>query len=248
MLRDSDLEGYKVPGILDKLIVTLFADDTSVYLSKNDKFSDLKIILDTWCAASGAKFNVPKTIIIPIGTVEHRTQLMNERKSQEMEEPIPESVHIAEDGESSRSLGSYIGNNLDPNVPWDSIMTATEEVLERVQRLHPTLNGKRVGIQTYAASRSNYLTSAEDMPNSMEKRFEKLEFKFFWEGKTARVNRQTLKLPLDEGGQNLVDIKLRNDAIHLGTRRKSLTEGMKISRDVRTRPRANVEPNVSSML
>ncbi|KAF9022108.1 hypothetical protein BDZ89DRAFT_903469, partial [Hymenopellis radicata] len=26
---------------------------------------------------------------------------------------------------------------------------------------------------------------------------------------------QTLKLPLDEGGQNLVDIKLRNDAIHL---------------------------------
>ncbi|KAF8911724.1 hypothetical protein CPB85DRAFT_1511645 [Mucidula mucida] len=53
------------------------------------------------------------------------------------------------------------------------------------------------------------------MPNSVEKRFEKLEFQFFWEGKTARVNRPTLKLPLDEGGQNLVDIKLRNDAIHL---------------------------------
>ncbi|KAF9025574.1 hypothetical protein BDZ89DRAFT_887643, partial [Hymenopellis radicata] len=181
LLRDSNLEGYKLPGILDKLIVTLFADDTTVYLSKNDKFSDLKKILDLWCAASGAKFNVPKTVIIPLGSVEHRTQLMNERKSLEMPEVIPEGIHIAEDGESTRSLGSYIGNNLDPTVPWNAVMTATEEVLKRVQRLHPSLNGKRVGIQTYAASRSTYLATAEDMPSSIEKRFEKLEFQFFWE-------------------------------------------------------------------
>ncbi len=215
LLQDSNLEEYKVPGILDKLIVTLFADDTTVYLSKNDKFSDLKRILDLWCAASGAKFNVPKTIIIPIGLVEHRTQLMNEHQSREMPEVMPEGIHIAEDGESTRSLGLYIGNNLDPTIPWNTIITATEDVLNRVQKLHPLLNGKRVGIQTYMVLRLNYLAIAEDMPNSVEKRFERMEFRFFWEEKTARINKQTLKLPLDEGGQNLVDIKLRNNAIHL---------------------------------
>ncbi|KAF9027909.1 hypothetical protein BDZ89DRAFT_951804, partial [Hymenopellis radicata] len=94
-------------------------------------------------------------------------------------------------------------------------MTETESVLRKVERTHPTLNGKRVGIQTYAASRTQYLAAAEDMPKEMEKRFDALIHKFFWEHKTARVNKQTLKLPTDEGGQNLVDIKLRNDAIHI---------------------------------
>ncbi|KAF9018854.1 hypothetical protein BDZ89DRAFT_918478, partial [Hymenopellis radicata] len=72
MLRDSNLEGYRVQGILDRIITTLFAADTTVFLSKNDKFSDLKKILDTWYAASGAKFNIKKTVIIPIGSIEHR--------------------------------------------------------------------------------------------------------------------------------------------------------------------------------
>ncbi|KAF8990120.1 hypothetical protein BDZ89DRAFT_894599, partial [Hymenopellis radicata] len=203
MLRDSNLEGYKVNGILDRIITTLFADDTTVFMSKNDRFSELKGILDTWCAASGAKFNIKKTIIIPIGSIEHRTELMNERRSSQMAEEIPEGIHIAEDGESSRSLGSWVGTS------W------TRTVLQRVERTHPTLNGKRVGIQTYAASRTQYLATAEDMPKEMEKRFDALIHKFFWEHKNARVNKQMLKLPLDDGGQNLIDIKLRNDAIHI---------------------------------
>ncbi|KAF8884864.1 hypothetical protein CPB85DRAFT_1232878 [Mucidula mucida] len=94
-------------------------------------------------------------------------------------------------------------------------MSETEEVLQKVEHTHPTLNGKRVGIQTYAASKTQYLTTAEDMPKDMEKKFDAMIHKFFWEHKTARVNKQTLKRPLDEGGQNLIDIKLWNDTIHI---------------------------------
>jgi hypothetical protein len=42
MLRRSDLKGYRVPETTKKLITSLFADDTTVYLTAKDKFSDLQ--------------------------------------------------------------------------------------------------------------------------------------------------------------------------------------------------------------
>jgi hypothetical protein len=42
MLRHSELQGLKIPGVKDKLITTLFADDTTVFLSEFDKFTDLE--------------------------------------------------------------------------------------------------------------------------------------------------------------------------------------------------------------
>ena len=67
MLRLSSPKGFEIPGVERKLITTLFADNTTVFLSKFDKFSALELILDKWCIASGARFNVSKTEIIPIG-------------------------------------------------------------------------------------------------------------------------------------------------------------------------------------
>lgn len=72
MLRKSDLTGYQIPGARDRLITTLFADDTTVYLSEGDSVASLEEMLDKWCKASGAKFNLDKTEIIPIGTEKYR--------------------------------------------------------------------------------------------------------------------------------------------------------------------------------
>jgi hypothetical protein len=52
MPRNSHLKGYKIPNALDRVITKLFADDTTVYLMAEDKFEDLQVILDKWCAAS----------------------------------------------------------------------------------------------------------------------------------------------------------------------------------------------------
>ena len=65
LLRSSpDLEGLQVPGIKGKLIVSLYADDTTVYLAESDSYIVLQKILSNWCLASGAKFNLQKTEII----------------------------------------------------------------------------------------------------------------------------------------------------------------------------------------
>jgi len=68
MLRRSNLKDYKAPGMADPTIVSLFADNTTVYLTEDDNFEDLTTILDNWCKASGVKFNISKTEIISVET------------------------------------------------------------------------------------------------------------------------------------------------------------------------------------
>lgn len=63
-----------------KLIVSLFADNTTVYLSEFNNFNNLEELMEKWCQASGAKFNVEKTEIIPIGTEEYQNRVLETRK------------------------------------------------------------------------------------------------------------------------------------------------------------------------
>ena len=71
-IRKSNLKGYNdIPGVRDKLITTLFADDTTVFLHEDDELEALEKILDQWCMASTAVFNIAKTQLLPIGKKEY---------------------------------------------------------------------------------------------------------------------------------------------------------------------------------
>ena len=99
MLRISPkLEGYKVADIDDKIITSLFVDDTTVYLSSNNKYDDLIKILESWCKASSAKFNTGKTEIIPMGEEEYRSRLIHTRQLSWNDDPIPAHIRIVPDG------------------------------------------------------------------------------------------------------------------------------------------------------
>jgi hypothetical protein len=77
MMQKSDkITGYSIPGMTLQIVLSLFADDTMVYLSKKDNYQDLKEILELWCLVSGAKFNIDKTEVIPIGSKAHQAALI----------------------------------------------------------------------------------------------------------------------------------------------------------------------------
>ncbi|KAF5367782.1 hypothetical protein D9615_010499 [Tricholomella constricta] len=107
MLRDSDLEGFRIKDERERLIATLFADDTTVYMSENDDFPKLQSILDKWCQVSGAKFNVPKTTIIPVGNKDYREGVITNRRLSRNTAMIPGGIHIAEEGDPTRVLGAF---------------------------------------------------------------------------------------------------------------------------------------------
>jgi len=75
-IRASNLKGLAIPGLKDNIIVSLFADDTLVYFTEHDNMNTLKHIVNTFCCASTAKFNLEKTEYLPVGTTDFRKQVI----------------------------------------------------------------------------------------------------------------------------------------------------------------------------
>jgi len=79
MIRRSMLKGFRIKGIQEKTLVSLFADDTLVYMNKTDKKQILENIINIFCKASTAKFNKEKTEILPIGSEKYRKLIIEKR-------------------------------------------------------------------------------------------------------------------------------------------------------------------------
>lgn len=216
MIRKSDLKGFAVPGAPERILIKLFADDTTVYLSKADSFERLQGILSAWCTASGAKFNVNKTEIIPIGTADYRDWVYSTRQLNNGHKPIDADIHILQDGESARILGGWIGNHSDGQAPWVTVIEKVERNLTRWGRSHPTLDGRKLIIQMIVGGMTQYLTKIQGMPKDIENRLIQIIRRFIWNSEsTPTVSLETLMSPKSSGGKDLLDLKARNEAIAL---------------------------------
>ena len=108
MLRhEPTLRGLELLGLNEKLLAKFFADDTALYLSHEDRFDDVQKLLTAWCEVSGAKFNIEKTEIIPIGSEEHQHAVTHTRKVNKQDMiTLDDQIHIAKDGKAVHSLGA----------------------------------------------------------------------------------------------------------------------------------------------
>ncbi|EJD35072.1 hypothetical protein AURDEDRAFT_37507, partial [Auricularia subglabra TFB-10046 SS5] len=182
MLRRSALKGFTFSGMTEKLIASLYADDTTVYLSEGDDYRTLLDVLDAWCKASGAKFNPEKTEIIPLGPAQFRESLISTRRLNPASTPVPPDIRIAKDGETTRILGAWPGNKVKEANAWSTILDKTRDALERWGNLKPTLIGRAMLSHTFIGGHSQYLTAAQGMPARVEKKLEKMTLDFIWDG------------------------------------------------------------------
>ena len=213
----AELEGLTFPGVEERLIVNLFADDTTVYLSRHDKFDTVEKLLKEWCDVSGAKFNIEKTEIIPIGTEAHRKRVADARKiNQGDASPLDNRIHIARDGEAVRSLGAWIGNNVCDLTPWESVIDKMMRRINTWARSNPTVYGKRLITQAVVGGHTQFLAKAQGMPLHIENALVKIIRDFIWDNDIhPRISMEHMQKPLNEGGLNLLDIRARNEAIEL---------------------------------
>ena len=215
--NDPDIKGISIPGIESPIKIQLFADDTTLFLNKDDRLDHIQRSLELWCEVSGAQFNVEKTEIIPMGTEDHRKSVIDLRKiNQNDETPLHNGIHIAKDGEAVRILGAWIGNNVDDATPWEPILDIIKAKLTLWEKAHPTLSGKRLIVQTIVGGHTQFLAKAQGMPASIEKAITKIISNFVWgENETPKITAPNLQRPIEEGGLNMLDIKARNEAIEL---------------------------------
>lgn len=214
---DPNIRGIQIPGLRDPLKIQLFADDTGLFVNKSDRLDYIQNLLNKWCNVSGAKFNIEKTEIIPIGTKDYRRQVIMTRKvNQDDEHPLPGRIRIAREKEAVRILGAWIGNGAKDATPWEPILDIIRSKLKKWDRAHPTLNGKRLIIQAIVGGHTQFLTKAQGMPPPIETAITKIVSNFMWGQDTKpRIAAQTLHRPIEDGGLNLLDIKSRNEAIEI---------------------------------
>ena len=215
--KSQEITGIQIPGRRDFLKVTMFADDTSTYLSKNDRIEDLQAILMKWCSVSGAKFNIEKTEIIPLGSREQRREIMNSRKlNAGHAEPIPADIHIARDGEPVRILGAWIGNEIDQAATWAPIVEDCCKRLKRWGAAKHSLEGCRLIVQMQIGGVTQFLTKVQGMPREVETELNKQIRRFMWNNeKSDTVNQAQMYAKHKKGGKKVLDLEARNKAIHL---------------------------------
>ncbi|KAH6867826.1 hypothetical protein BKA70DRAFT_1132449, partial [Coprinopsis sp. MPI-PUGE-AT-0042] len=226
MLRNSSLKGMSVSEGMERLITSLFADDTTVYMSEYDCFKDLEKILDDWSTASGAKFNVEKTELLPVGTPEFRDKLRETRRTGRDEggERIPDNIHIAEDGEPIRVLGAFVGIDIDEVGVWTPTIEQVIRALERWSRTNPTVEGRRHIVNMEVGGRTQYREDVQGMPEIVRRAINKLISTFMWNGKPPAVDRITMSEPVELGGKKVLDLNARKDAIDLRRLQRYLSE------------------------
>ncbi|KAF5342495.1 hypothetical protein D9611_001696 [Ephemerocybe angulata] len=217
LLRKSGLKGFKIKETIARIITKLFADDTTVYLSAEDNFSDLQIILDLWCRASGGKFNVTKTEIVPVGAEEYRAQVAQTRLGRpgEPESQLPDGVHIARDGEPVRVLGAHVGNKIDQMAIWAPILDTLEKKVSYWLKSNPSLEGRSYLTKLEPGARTLYKAMVQCMPEQAEKTVAKTINKIMWGGKAVGVSHAVASLPYAQGGKKVLNIVHRNEATHL---------------------------------
>ncbi|KIJ47945.1 hypothetical protein M422DRAFT_85699, partial [Sphaerobolus stellatus SS14] len=170
-LRNSDLAGYHIPGDPERLIATLFADDTTVYLSEDDSWDKLQDVLENWCKASGAVFNISKIAIIPIGTTIYRDSLRESRQLSPFQTPIPNNINIATDDTPIRVLGAWVGNRVNQASIW--VPSNDKWPFGSIpDRRHHVINIE-------IGARTQYLTRVQGMPKQVEETLEKKIRQFF---------------------------------------------------------------------
>ncbi|EPT05707.1 hypothetical protein FOMPIDRAFT_1082950, partial [Fomitopsis schrenkii] len=204
MLRKSSLKGFEVPGLTGRLVTSLFADDTSTFLAKTDRWTDLWAILKRWCKASKAKFNDGKTEVIPVGSETYRQGVVATRKISacdldDSDDAIPANIHIARDGEAVRILGAWIGNKTNQAAIWAPTIKKIGDFLEQWGKCHPSMSGKRHIAQMGVGGISQYLTKVQGMPRQVEEELTKMTRAFLWDGKKPLISLQILQRPIDEG-------------------------------------------------
>nr|GAT44891.1 predicted protein [Mycena chlorophos] len=215
-IRNSELQGYTTPGTGEKLIASLFADDASMFLKADDKLSVLTKVKEDWCVVAGAKFNLSKEVIIPIGTKEYREEVIATRKTTPSGDLIPQTTNLAKDGEANQICGAWYGNETTDATPWANPLSKIDGSLENGLKCNPTIEGRRHLIQMNIGGVSQYLTQVQRMPENIEKRLVKRIRQYAWaDEEKSPVALDTLQAPINEGRRGILDIEARNRAIDI---------------------------------
>jgi len=213
-IRQSPLKGFRINDSLTRVLIKVYADDTTVFLGPEDDSADLQRCLDVFCKASTARFNNLKTEIIPLGSTEDRENLIQSRELNGWR--IPDEIRIAQDSEATRILGSWQGSNIDMQEKWNEIMERQQKTINRWNHLYPSVTGRVLLAKSLVISLAQYFMTVNGISQRNLTTMEKSIRQFIWNSKKGQLAWNRAILPVKEGGISAPSAKLRYETVKVG--------------------------------
>ena len=198
---DERIQGITIQQI--KNILNQFADDADVFSMNNEQ--SIKAIftqLEDFRKQSGFTISKEKTVLYRIGSLRHsNAKLYN-------------IDQVAWSNEDINVLGVTIAHDNLISKNYDMLLQKVTRVLNSWENRGLTLIGRTLVVNTMVMSLFVYkMMVLPTIPEPIIKRIENEIRKYLWSGRKAKIAYKILQNPIEQGGLNLADLKVKDLAL-----------------------------------
>ena len=101
---------------------------------------------------------------------------------------IPDHVNLIKDGDTMRMLGAWVGNGINIEEKWKTIIMKQQKIMNIWKKSRPTFRGKELILKALTTSKSWFLATVNGMPKHIQREMEKNMKDFLWDGRKKRAN------------------------------------------------------------
>ena len=195
---NKNIVGFKYGSYEHKILQ--YADDTTICVTTYGSIKEVFNVLKVFEEAAGARINKDKTEGLWIGSWKNFEPTI-----------LNYTAGINWTSKHVKFLGIYVGNNQDylNQLNTDATIEDIKTNLKFWRGKYLSKKGIVRVINTYVLSKLWYKTEVINLLQTQIKTIEDAIFSTIWNGKLAKINRQVLKLPYNEGGLALTDINTK---------------------------------------
>ena len=201
--QNQKIDGLCLPGSRKEVKISQYADDTTLFLRNNCSVQEAIATIHLYELGSGSKVN------FDIGKSCGKWFNKPSYLSASLSSPLKWTDSALE------ILGLQFGSPTALENCWIKRVEKLTNRLEAWKHRSLSLKGKALIVNTIALSGLVFVGTIYHLPPSIEKQINRAIFQFIWAGKNELVSRKTMFQPHDKGGQGVVDIHLKTNALHL---------------------------------
>ena len=195
---DPMIKGIPLPGTVEEVKISQYADDTNLFVRDNNSVRKILILVELFELISGAKLNKQKTF---------GTWLGKWRGRQDQPFGLNWSTEV------QKSYGVYLGSEESENMNWEKVLSKFQKTINLFSRRDLSFKGRSIILHTVICNSIWYVGSLVLMPENVELKLNKMMFSFLWNNKTELINRHTLHNNFKDGGLNVVNIRIKLNAL-----------------------------------
>ena len=201
--QNLKIDGLCLPGSRREVKISQYADDTTLFLRNNFSVQEAIATIKVYELGSGSKvnYNIGKSC----GKWFNKPPFISASPSS----PLKWTENALE------ILGLEFGTQTVIESSWIKRVEKLTNRLEAWKQRSLSLKGKILIVNTIALSGLVFVGTIYHLPPAIEKQVNRAIFQFIWAGKNELVSRKTMFQPPDKGGQGVVDMHLKTNALHL---------------------------------